>query len=220
MKKSGAEYASEVLSVFFCAAVLACAAVAYAYGYYAAGALLSVAFCLLLWFCAGYLRLKRLETAFDGFLKEKKPDEAERCAREISGSKLFYPIMRFTGLRVMLVVYMFRDETDEAERTIVKIRHNGGAGWKYRTAYYYILILLDREELTAARAEYEEFLLHNRNVAFYKEQIETLEALFARLFSTADKPLPASVLDSLYPVVHRILGRHFEAQAAASADWN
>lgn len=55
----------------------------------------------------------------------------------------------------------------------------------------------------------------------YREQLEVLDALFARLFTRSDKPLPASVSASFFPVVSRILGKHFEERAAEStAEWN
>ena len=47
-----------------------------------------------------------------------------------------------------------------------------------------------------------------------------LSALFARLFTKNDTPLPEAAVNSCYPVVKRILGRHFEERAGnANEEW-
>ena len=121
----------------------------------------------------------------------------------------------------MLQLSMAKDELGEAKKYIDRIRHGGDAGWKYQTAYCAVLIALDEGNVSEARTEYDDFRLHNQGVELYREQLEVLDALFARLFSRNDTPLPATVAQSHYPVVQRILGKHFEERAAASeAEWN
>ncbi len=212
---------SVVLLSAFVAAMAVCAALSFVWRHWSMGALCVAAFCVVLWLLAGLTKLWKKKDAFDRNFRARKFDEAEKYAREIAESKLFYPIMRFTGFCVMLAISMAKDDLQEAEKYIFRIRHGGGAGWKYRTAYYYTLILMDKGDVSAARAEYEDFRIHNQNVELYRSQLEVLDAMFRKLFTRNDMPLPASVTDSFFPVVHRILGKHFEAQVAASGiEWN
>lgn len=221
MEKKWTVYVSAALATLVCAAVLVCAVLAFIWQHWAEGAFFTVAFFVVLWLLVGVFRLWALRSAFDKYLKERRFEEAAHYAKEISESKLFYPVMRFTGFCVTLIISMVNDNLLEAEKYVGKIRQGGGAGWKYRTAYYYTLILLDKGDIPAARAEYEDFRIHNQGVELYKEQLEVLDALFKRLFTRSDTPLPASVSNSSFPVVHRILGKHFEKQAAANlTDWN
>lgn len=206
--------------VLFELAFIACAVAAFVKGYWALGALACVAFFAVLWLLAGLMRLHTLLAAFEADMKKRDLVGAEKTAHAIKNSKLFYPVMRFTGLRVMLQVRMAQDDLADAKNYVERIRHDGGIGWKYRTAYYTVLIALDEGDVALASAEYEDFRSHNQGVELYKEQLEVLDALFGRLFTHNDTPLPESVGRSVFPVVHRILGKHFEARAAASAEWN
>lgn len=220
MKKSGFTFGF-LCVVLFELALIACAVLAFIKGIWALGALACVVFLAVLWLLAGFMRLKTLLAAFESDMKNRNFEEAEKVAQTIKNSKLFYPVMRFMGLRVMLQVSMAKDELGEAKKYIDRIRHGGGAGWKYQTAYCAVLIALDEGSVDEARAEYEDFRLHNQGVELYQEQLEVLDALFERLFTRNDTPLPESVGKSLYPVVQRILGKHFEERAAASAaEWN
>ena len=82
------------------------------------------------------------------------------------------------------------------------------------------MIRLDEGDVEGARTEYEEFRTRNKNVPVYQEEIQALNAVFARLFSRRDEPLPAPVVECPYPVMKRILGKHFEYRAAESLqDW-
>ncbi len=202
-------------------AIIVGAVVAFLNRYWALGAVACIVFLFVLWFLAGVLRLQKLLAAFETCLLRRDLGGAEKAYSAIRGSKLFYPIMRFSGFRVKVLLSMAKDELDEAKKYIERIRHDGGVGWKYRTAYYTVLIALDEGDLALARAEYDDFRLHNQGVELYKEQLEILDALFARLFTHNDTPLPESVGRSVFPVVQRILGKHFEQQAAESpVEWN
>lgn len=221
MKKSGKNLWGLICVGVVEIAIVVCAVLAFLYKYWAVGAIACVFFLAVLWFFAGVLQLIKLLASFEACMKERDLGGAERAARAVRESKLFYPIMRFSGLRVMLLLCMAKDELDEAKHYISRIRHDGGVGWKYRTAYYTVLIALDEGDVSLARAEYEDFRIHNQGVELYKEQLEVLDALFARLFTHNDTPLPQSVGRSVFPVVQRILGKHFEERAAASeAEWN
>lgn len=135
---------STVLLSVFVAAMAVCAALSFIWRLWPAGALCVAAFCAALWLLAGLTKLWKKKDAFDRNFRARNFDEAEKYAFEIAGSKLFYPIMRFTGFCVMLAISMAKDDLQEAEKYIFRIRHGGGAGWKYRMAYYYTLILIDK----------------------------------------------------------------------------
>lgn len=220
-KNSSKHLWSIILVVLMEIAIVACAVVAFVLEYWALGIVACVGFLAVLWLLIGVLRLQTQLAAFEACLKGRDLDGAERAVNIIRESKIFYPIMRFSLFRVTLLLCMAKDELDEAKKSILRIRRDGGVGWKYRTAYYTILIALDEGDISLARSEYEDFRLHNQGVELYKEQLEVLDALFGRLFTHNDTPLPESVGKSVFPVVHRILGKHFEEQAAASpVEWN
>jgi len=55
-------------------------------------------------------------------------------------------------------------------------------------------------------------------VALYRGQLEVLSALFARLFSGDDKPIPHSALNSSFPIVRRLFEKHPERIAEEPID--
>ncbi len=148
--------------------------------------------------------------------------EEERAFIEKKMKSPFYFLVRMSARQHYIRVCMALDDLPTASRYIASLRHGGGKGWKYMTAYYYILIKLDEGDLKTARAEFEEFRRDCADAEIYKTQIEILTAIFSRLLTARDNtPLPLSAVESSYPVVSRILGRHYEAQAADSAvEWN
>lgn len=222
MKEKGRKYDFGMVCVLLVEiAIIVCAVLAFIKRFWALGAVACVAFLLVLWFLAGFLRLRTLLTSFEASIKNRKLDEAEKAAYAIRGNMLFNPIMHYSSLRVMLVLSMAKDNLGEAKNYIERMRHEGGVGGKYETAYYTVLIALDEGNVQLAREEYEDFRRNNQGFELYREQLEVLDALFARLFTRSDKPLPASVSASFFPVVSRILGKHFEERAAEStAEWN
>ena len=153
--------------------------------------------------------------------RERKFEE-ERALLEKKMKSPFFFLMRIPALKHYICTCMALDDLPTAERYIDRLRHGGGKGWKYMTAYLYILIKLDEEDMATARAEFEEFRKDCAHAEIYQTQIEILTAVFSRLLTARDaKPLPASAVESSYPVVSRILGRHYEAQVANSdAEWN
>ena len=112
---------------------------------------------------------------------------------------------------------MALDDLETASRYVESLRHGGGAGWKYKTAYSHILIKLDAGDIETARTEYEEFRTQCAHAEIYREQIAILKAIFQRLLTVRNtEPLPAAAVESPYPVISRILGKHYEAQFAES----
>ena len=145
---------------------------------------------------------------------EKRYDEEKALIERKMKSPLFF-LIRTVALTRYVRVNMALDDLPTAKRYVDRLRHGGGLGWKYMTAYYFILIKLDEGDLVTARTEYEEFRTQCAHAEIYREQIEVLTAIFHRLFGTNNmEPLPAAAVSSPFPVVSRVLGRVYEARAA------
>ncbi len=152
---------------------------------------------------------------------EKRYDE-ERALIEKKMKSPFFFLVRIVALMRYIRASMALDDLPTAKRYIDLLRHNGGAGWKYMTAYFYILIKLDEGDVTTARTEYEEFRTQCAHAEIYKEQIEVLTAIFHRIFGTSNnEPLPQAAVNSPFPVIGRILGKVYEKRVSASeTEWN
>ncbi len=223
MKKNG------LWIVFVCGLWLATAGLLgvgiyfFADGRIVSGVVALAAAVIALYFALFFVYQKRRVSSFLAAVGAKDYERAREIAERTADSHLiFYPLMRLDSLQMRLNAAMALDDLDKAADMIAAIRHNGGYAWRYRTAYFHILILLDREEYAEARKEYADFRADNHDVELYRPQIEVLEAVFSRLFLRDDLPLPDAVLTSSLPVVQRILGRHFdrEAQRQPDDDWD
>ncbi len=157
-----------------------------------------------------------------GKLCEEKRYEEERALIEKKMKSPFFFLVRVVALLRYVRVNTALDDLPTAKRYIDRLRHNGGKGWKYMTAYIYILIKLDEGDVASARTEFEEFRTDCAHAEIYREQIEVLTAIFHRIFSTNNsEPLPPAAVNSPFPVVGRILGKVYEERAAASGvEWN
>lgn len=150
--------------------------------------------------------------------EEKKYAEEKALIEKKMGSPFFF-LVRTVALMRYVRVSMALDDLPTAKRYIDRLRHGGGAGWKYMTAFFFILIKLDEGDVATARTEYEEFRTQCAHAEIYREQIEVLTAVFRRLFGADNaQPLPKAVVDSPFPVVSRVLGRAYEARSAARAE--
>lgn len=139
--------------------------------------------------------------------------EEERALLEKRMKRPFFFLVRLVGIYHYICVCMALDDFPNALRYIDRVRHGGGAAWKYKTAYFYILIQLDGGEIKKARAEFEDFRKWCEHAVVYRTQLQVLSAIFARLLSTRDQaPLPEAAVNSNFPVVGRILGRALEAR--------
>ncbi len=127
-------------------------------------------------------------------------DKAER-------NHLFYPIARITLLQLYVVVALTQDDTATAERYVSRLRHNGGDGWRYRTAYFIVLLNLDWGDLPAATAEYEAFRSACSASEIYKSRIEVLDAIFANIHGEP-RPMPDAAKQSKYPILHRVVQKY------------
>ena len=154
-----------------------------------------------------------------GRLCEEKKYEEERALIERKMKSPFFFLYRTVALKRYIRVNMALDDLPTAKRAIDILRHGGGAGWKYMTAFFFILIKLDEGDRETARTEYEEFRTQCAHAEIYKEQIEILTAVFRRIFGTNNnEPLPASVVGAPFPVIGRVLGRVYEERAAENAN--
>lgn len=124
-----------------------------------------------------------------------------------SRNHLFFPLYRMIVYQLYVRAELAIDDVAAAAKHADCLRHAGGDGWKYRTAFYVVLFNLDWEDLSAAQAEYESFKNACAHSALYREQISVLDALFARL-GGENVPLPEAAKTSPYPVVHRLIERY------------
>lgn len=207
-----------VLTCLLFAGITAGAVLAFVYGQTVIGAV-ACALALLCVLClAGEIMQDNFYDKCEKLFAARKFDEERAVLDKVQRNRILFPFVR-TGFYLLAVKNaVARDELALAKAYVDRLRHGGDAGLRYRTAYVKILILLDENDVRAARAEYEDFRIHNEHYALYQSQLEILDALFNRL-AHGDKPLPESAVESCFPVVKRILGRHFEERAAANAVW-
>lgn len=185
-----------------------------------AGGLLCAGAVLILLSMIAYAVQETLNLTCDALFREKKFDE-ERALIERKMKSPIYFLMRIPAMMHYVCVTMALDDLDTAERYIARLRHGGGRGWLYKTAYCNCLIKLDRGDISAAKKEFEEFRRDCAQAVVYREQIEVLTAIFSRLLTVRNAvPLPEAAVKSSYPVVSRILGRHYEEEIANRPEWN
>ncbi len=187
-------------------------------GYIFSGSLLLALALLSLLVLAKIVMQDNLNIRCGKLCAEKRYDE-ERALIERKMNSPFFFLVRIVAIRRYVRASMALDDLPTAKRYIDVLRHGGGAGWKYMTAYCYILIKLDEGDLKTARTEFEEFRTQCAHAEIYREQIEVLTAIFHRIFATNNnEPLPQAAANSPFPVVGRILGRAYEARFAARGD--
>lgn len=209
-----------IVGLYF-AALVGLSVYGYLKGQIAGGIGLDIlAVCCLLALLAMILR-EKLDRKCAELFEEKKYAEARAYLEKVRKGPLSF-LTRVRAMSNYVCVCMALDDLPNAARIIDRLRHGGGKGWKYMTAYCYILIRLDGGDVETARAEYEEFRTQCANAEIYKDQIEVLTAIFRRLMGTSDnEPLPQTAVNSRYPVVGRILGKIYEERAAKSGrEWN
>ena len=199
------------------------AIVAFLYAQYAVGAILSALFVILILCFAGEIVQDNFYQKSERLFVARKYEEEKALLDQVKSNHLLFPFVRERYYLISIRNALARDELSLAKSYIERLRHSGDPvhhgenfGMKYKTAYAYILILLDEGNTSEARAEYEDFRIHNEHYAIYQTRLEILNALFARLFSKYDAPLPEAAINSPYPVIKRILGRHVEEDMAAS----
>lgn len=209
-----------VITALGATVAVAGSAVAFCYRQYAVGAILAALTVVAVFCFAGEIVQDNFTQKCEKLFSERRFEEEKELLEKVRNNFFIYPFVRERYFLNAIRNAVARDDLAFARTCIDRLRHGGDRSLKYKTAYETVLILLDGGEVNEARAEYEDFRIHNEHYALYKEQIEILNALFARLFTKNDTPLPDAAVQSCYPVVKRILGRHFEKNAAdMSVDW-
>lgn len=202
------------------AIAIAGAVVAFCYAQFVVGAILSILAVVAIFCFAGEIVQDNFSQKCETLFAAHRFEEERELLEKIRNNHLLFPFVREKYYLSSIRNAVARDDLSLAKSYIDRLRHGGDRGLKYKTAFLTVVILLDEGKVNEARAEYEDFRIHNEHYALFQEQIEVLNALFARLFSKSDTPLPEAAVNSYYPVVKRILGRHFEENAVNSnEDW-
>ncbi|MDE7158957.1 MAG: hypothetical protein K2N74_05205 [Clostridiales bacterium] len=177
------------------------------YNVLVAGVLGAVMAAVSLWVLMGSVWRERCYEKFDRHFDEHDFYAAKLVLDKASKNVILYPVFRSVAGQLYMKAYMALDDISATEHYVSLLRRIGGAGWRYRTAFFFILLNLEWKDISAARGEFEDFRQNCGHAEIYREQIQILTALFA-LIDGKESELPDSVKNSPYPVVHRLLERH------------
>lgn len=177
------------------------------FGVIVAGVLGAVMTLVGVWFFAGSILREQVYDRFEKKFAQKDFHGAVAVLEKASRNHLFFPLYRMVVYQLYLKAYLALDDTAAAAKYVDCLRHAGGEGWKYRTAFFVVLFNLDWEDFAAAHAEYEGFRKACEQSEIYREQIAILEALFARI-AGEKATLPEGAKTSPYPIVHRIVEKY------------
>ena len=194
------------------------AVVAFCFAQYVVGAILVAVTVILLLCLAGEIVQDNFYQKSEALFAAHQYEEERLLLERVRNNHLLFPFVRERYYLSSIRNAVARDDLTLAKSYIDRLRHGGDRGLKYKTAYATTLILLDEGKVNEARAEYEDFRIHNEHFVLYKPQIEMLNALFTYLFTKNDTPILAAAVHSPYPVIKRILGRHIERRAAEMKD--
>lgn len=167
------------------------------------GAVMSL---VALWVTAGSVYRERIYETFEKKFGARDYAGALETLDKASQNHFFFPLFRTIAYQLYIRGELAVDNLAEAAKYVDLLRHVGGDGWKYRTAFYVVLFNLDWGEYAVAREEFEEFEKACAHSSLYREQLETARALL-NLINGGDEPLPECVKKSPYPVVGRIVER-------------
>lgn len=160
-----------------------------------------------LWVMAGSIYRERAYERFEKRFAARDYAGALEVLDRASGNHFFFPMFRTIAYQLYIRGELAVDNVAEAAKYADLLRHNGGDGWRYRTSFYVVLFNLDWGDFAAAHEEYEAFEKACAQSPLYREQLEILRALFARVNGSAEA-VPESVKQSPYPVIHRFLERY------------
>ena len=192
-----------LVTLFF----IAVSVVGFCYGVTVAGALGAVMAAISAWMLIGSVWR---EVQFERFRHKFAARDFMGAVRGLDGAAknvLLFPVFRTVAYRLYMMGYTALGDTASAERYISALRHMGGAGWRFRTSFYFVLLNFAWEDISATREEFEEFRACCSHAAIYKEELEVLSALFAHIDGERGE-LPDSVKNSPYPAVHKIIERY------------
>ena len=213
-----------VLTGIVAAASIAGAVLAFVYPTYAVGATLAVLAVLFVLCLAAEVVQDNLLQRCQRLFAAQKFEEENALLQKIKGNHLLFPFMRERYYLLAIRNALARDDLALVASYIARLRHNeervrqgDDRHLLYKTAYAHILLLLDEGNIDAARAEYEDFRIHNEHFVIYAKRLEILNAIFERL-AGKDTPLPDTIAALRYPVIERILSRMSEEKAATNDD--
>ena len=196
-----------VLNGICVAVFVAVGVLGFVYGVLTAGILGAFMTLIALWVLAGNIYREWLYDKVEHRFAVRDYAGARAYLDRAEHNHLLYPIVRIIACQLSLKVALAIDDIPTAARCVNRLRHNGGDGWKYRTAYPIILMNLDWDDVEAARAEYEAFRRACAHSSIYRTRLETLDAVFSHLDGNA-APLPDEVKNSPYPIVHRVVRKY------------
>ncbi len=160
-----------------------------------------------LWVLAGSIYRERVYEQVEARYRVNDFAAARAILDRAEHNHLLYPIARIIVLQLYVRVALAQDDTATAERYVSRLRHNGGDGWRYRTAYFIVLLNLDWGDVPAATAEYEAFKSACASSEIYRSRIEVLDAIFANIHGEA-REMPDTAKQSKYPIVHRVIRKY------------
>ncbi len=160
-----------------------------------------------MWVLGGQIYRRTLYVRVKAFMEAGDYAAAQAMLEHAESNQFFYPLIRVLVFQLNLKVSVFLDDIPAAAREIQNLRGLGGAGWRYRTAYFFILLHLDWDDIPEARSEYEAFKEDCGLSEIYSEQLEILGAIFQHIDGEGEG-LPESAKRSEYPVVQRVLRKY------------
>ncbi len=159
-------------------------------------------FCLLLSVTSVYREIthNRLESCFQS-------GEFRRAKEILDGaSHLLFFDRTFLKVNYIRVEFALDDLTN-AVKNIDSLRHRGGSEWRFKTAYYVVLLNLDWDDVAGAREEYEALESVCAHTDIYKEELNTLRTVFACI-DGREAELSKSLKNPVYPVLTRIMRKY------------
>lgn len=193
--------------VGLCVALFAAVTVVgFVFSAYPAGILGALMTLVSIWVLAGSVYREIVYRRFDERFQNRDFAGALQVLDTARRNHFLFPLVRIVAYQLYLKAELAVDNTAAAAKYADVLRHAGGDGWKYRTAYYVTVLNLDWGDVAAAQAEYEDFKNNCAHSELYRGQLSELDALLKKV-GGSDEPLPESVKRSPYPAVHRIVER-------------
>ncbi len=183
------------------------AALGFAFDILALGVIGCIAAAASLWFFAGTIYRDVVYTRTIACFDEKNFSKARDIIDRAERNQFFYPIVRVLVFQLGLRTSIGLDDMTEAVRYIESLRALGGNEWRYKTSYFLIMIYLDWEDVTAARAEYTEFSDACGASDLFREQLGILDGIFSHIDGEGGD-MPEAAERSEYPVVHRVIAKY------------
>lgn len=190
-------------SIFF----IGVSVVGFVYDIYAVGITAIFMALIALWAFAGYIYRESVRERFIALYRARDYRGAKAVLDRAAANHFLYPFMRIALNQMYLRVELCLDDIPAAVKYVELLRHDGGTGWKYKTAYFVVLFNLDWADVAAARSEYEAFRSDCAHAVIYQEQLAVLAAIFSHIDGNGEE-LPASVKNADYPILHRIVRKY------------